>query len=206
MSQAQRVQGLADRLLGPAMYREVRAQWSDRLVRLRARRRIRVGPSLSLLFESEETVLLQVYEVLRVEGWSPLRAVEELTTYTCLLPGRGTLCATALIDGGGREEGLAIARCLSRAGGLSLCIKGHAIASAPSQAESEPGDPVHYLRWSLTPAARRSLLGGARPMKLRLNAHEHSVVVEGSSVLVRELQGDLVDRPLPRWLLARDTP
>ena len=205
-AQTQRVQGLAERLLGPATYRQVRAQWSDRLVRLRARRRIRVGPSLSLLFESEETVLLQVYEILRVEGWSPLRAARELATYSCLLPGRGTLCATALIDSGGREEGLALARCLSRTGGLSLCIKGHTIASVPSQTMSEPGEPVHYLRWGFTPAAQRSFLQGTRAMTLRLNAHERSAAVESSVVLLRELQTDLVDRPLPRWLLTSALP
>ena len=203
-TQTQRVQGFAERLLAPARYQEVRTQWSDRLVRLRARRRVRVGPSFSLLFESEETVLLQVYEVLRVEGWSPQRASEELATYSCLLPGRGTLCATALIDGGGREEGLALARSLSRTGGLSLCMEGHTIASVPSQAESEPGEPVHFLRWSFTPAAQRSFLLGAPSMTLRLNAHERSVAVEGSPVLLRELQGDLIGRALPRWLLTRE--
>ncbi len=202
VSPSLRVQHLADRLLGSAMYRRVQARSSARIVNLRARRRVRVGPSLSLLFESEETVLLHVYEVLRVEGWSPRRALDELAAYSCLLPGPSTLCGTALIDGGDRREGLELARRLSGVGGLMLRVDGRSVASQPCQASTEPGDPVHYLRWALPVDAREALRQGAGTVELCLDAREFSASVAAVDTLTRELQADLVGRPLPRWLLA----
>jgi hypothetical protein len=74
-------------------------------------RRVRVGPSLTLVFENRQTLWFRVQEVLRVARLSePARVNQELALYNRLLPGKDRLQAALLIavrDGVGLREQLA---------------------------------------------------------------------------------------------------
>ena len=62
-------------------------------------RRVRVGPSLTLLFENRQTLWFRLQEVLRVARLSePALVQRELDVYNRLLPGRECLQAAVLID------------------------------------------------------------------------------------------------------------
>ena len=206
--QVERVGEFAARLLSPSAYERVRELCSEDFAALRSRRRIRVGPSLSLLFENDATVLIQIYEVLRVEGWTPRRAARELAAYRCLLPGPRTLCATALIDGDGLAEGLSIARGLRQLGGLVLRFDGRSVASAPAERSTDggPGEPVHFLRWDLSATARAALLAAPQPLTIALRADVFSAATELPPTLKAELADDLLGQPPPHQLLASAHP
>src|ERR1700691_1488801 len=61
-------------------------------------RRVRLGPSLTLLFENRQTLWFRVQEVLRVARLAePARVRQELDLYNRLLPGRDRLQAALLI-------------------------------------------------------------------------------------------------------------
>jgi hypothetical protein len=61
-------------------------------------RRVRVGPSLTLVFENRQTLWFRVQEVLRVARLSePARVNQELALYNRLLPGKDRLQAALLI-------------------------------------------------------------------------------------------------------------
>ncbi len=74
------------------------------------RRRLAVGPHLTLLFENAQTVWYQVQEMLRSERIASEDGIaHELDTYNELLPGPNELAATMLIeftDAGTRDENL----------------------------------------------------------------------------------------------------
>src|SRR5262249_36606753 len=62
-------------------------------------RRVRIGPTVTLLFENRQTLWFRVQEVLRVARLSDSPAVQAaLNVYNRLLPDRGCLQAAVLID------------------------------------------------------------------------------------------------------------
>ena len=62
-------------------------------------RRVRIGPSLTLIFENRQTLWYRVQEVVRVARLADREDVQqELNLYNRLLPGDGLLQAALLID------------------------------------------------------------------------------------------------------------
>ena len=86
-------------LLPSAEYEQQREQFRSRIIALKQRRRISVGPLVTLIFENRETLRFQTQEMIRVEHIRDLHKVqEELDVYNALMPGSGELSATLLIE------------------------------------------------------------------------------------------------------------
>jgi hypothetical protein len=86
-------------ILPIAEFKAVRGRLERELLEVKAARRIALGEHMSLLFENRETCRWQIQEMCRVEGITAPTAVQhELDTYNALLPGRGELSATLLIE------------------------------------------------------------------------------------------------------------
>jgi len=183
-----------EHLLSAPLYEALRARCRDAFIDLRRRRRVRVTPGLSVLFEGLETVLLQVYEVLRAEGWELARAQRELAEYARLLPGPTRLSATAMIDSDNRAHGLHLARSLRRRGALVLRAGG---LSAPSEPVDDERDdsPVHYLGFTID-THLAAAIARERPLILAIDADSRAEV-ELAPELVRELARDLTPDPDP---------
>src|SRR5688572_31211569 len=80
-------------------YNDRRDEYRKRILEEKAKRRIHVGPHLTFLFESTDTILYQVQEMMRLE--QTVRESEiahELDTYNQLLGGDGELGCTLLIE------------------------------------------------------------------------------------------------------------
>ncbi|MDE3048758.1 MAG: DUF3501 family protein [Nitrospirota bacterium] len=86
-------------LLPPAEYEQQREQFRSQIIALKQRRRISVGPLITLVFENRETLRFQTQEMIRVEHiLDPRKVQEELDVYNALMPGSGELSATLLIE------------------------------------------------------------------------------------------------------------
>ena len=86
-------------LLGLGEYEAIRERFRNRIIALKARRRIGLGPNMTLTFENHDTVLLQVQEMLRTERISDERSIaHELSTYNELIPAPGGVSATLFIE------------------------------------------------------------------------------------------------------------
>lgn len=95
----------ASDILPNHVFESVRPSLRPLVQELRRRRRHRIGPTCTILFENRETVLWQIQEVLRVENrFEPRHVAEELARYEPLVPRRGELRATVLVDGGQPEQ------------------------------------------------------------------------------------------------------
>lgn len=80
-------------------YERQREAFRARIIDLKRRRRISVGPLITLVFENRETLQFQVQEMVRVERIvDPAKVQEELDVYNALLPTPGELSATLLIE------------------------------------------------------------------------------------------------------------
>lgn len=80
-------------------YERGREAYRSRIIELKRRRRVGVGPFVTLVFENRETVLFQVQEMARAEKMMSDEQVQgELNIYNALLPSPGELSATLFIE------------------------------------------------------------------------------------------------------------
>jgi hypothetical protein len=80
-------------------YERGREDYRRSVIALKKRRRVAVGPFVTLLFENRETVRFQVQEMARAEKMLSDEQVQgELDIYNALLPSPGELSATLFIE------------------------------------------------------------------------------------------------------------
>jgi hypothetical protein len=152
------------------------------------KRRVRLSPNATLIFENAITVRHQVQEVLYWETSNDeaahTRIQEELAIYRTLLPTPSSLPATLLLDGGSRETGLAIGQELaSNRSSVGLVLGGSTIPARLADPDPDPAEPVKFLRFELGSQTRRAVLHGT-PMSVR--------IVELGRPLVQRLQPQLL--------------
>jgi hypothetical protein len=151
-------------VLGLADYEAIRERFRMRVVAEKKARRLRLGPSVSVLFENRDTVLLQIQEMLRTERITrPEAVLHEIETYNEQIPGEGELSCTLMIDVEDRDARDAF---LQAALGLEkhvwMTSRGQRIQARALERGSEPADrttAVHYLKFRLPDDLVRALRG-----------------------------------------------
>jgi len=69
------------------------------VIALKSRRRVAVGPLVTLVFENRDTALFQIQEMLRAERIvDPAKVQDEIDVYNTLLPDAGEVAATLFIE------------------------------------------------------------------------------------------------------------
>ena len=80
-------------------YERGRDAFRRSIIELKKRRRVAVGPFMTVLFENRETVRFQIQEMARVERMATDDQIQgELDVYNALLPSAGELSATMFIE------------------------------------------------------------------------------------------------------------
>jgi hypothetical protein len=149
---------LAD-VLDLRAYERVREAYRAQVIARKRRRRVALGPIMTLVFECADTVRFQVQEMARVEKILSDQAIQtELDIYNRLLPSAGELSATLFIeltsDGSMREW---LPRLVGIEGALGIAVGGQVVASVPEEAHAAAlvrdtvTPAVHYLRFRFTP-------------------------------------------------------
>lgn len=140
---------------------------ADHLRYLDRYRRVRVGPSVTLVFENRQTVWFKAQELLRVARLTdPARVREELAWYNTLLPARNRLQAAfviALPDGPGLTDALKAWRGLT-GDCVRLHIDDEVIAArlvTDREADLSSGT-AHWLEFDLDRPARLALRDSRR--------------------------------------------
>lgn len=86
-------------------YEREREEFRSRVIELKKKRRVSVGPVVTLVFENRDTIRFQVQEMARAERLLSDEAIEvELDTYNPLIPGPGELSASLYIELTSRQE------------------------------------------------------------------------------------------------------
>ena len=138
-------------------YVKVRAERRRQISEIKKNRRLEVGPFATFYFESYETMLHQVHEMLFIEKGGPAQIPDELAAYNPLIPQGSELVATVMfeIDDPVRREAI-----LSRLGGAEECffvqIGAERVLGVPEgdiERTREDGktSSVHFLRFPLKP-------------------------------------------------------
>jgi len=140
-----------------------RADFRRRVIDLKKRRRVALGPLMTLVFENRDTVRFQVQEMLRVERIAaPEKVQDEIDVYNELLPRDGEVAATLFIEVTEPDQ---VQPTLDRfigldePGQLVLEAGGESAPArfAAGQSREDRISAVHYVRFALGPGARRAL-------------------------------------------------
>lgn len=151
-------------------YERLREDFRRRMIELKKRRRVQVGPLLSFIFENRDTVRFQVQEMLRAENVAePARVQEELDIYNTMLPEKGQLSATLFIevvDADRLPEEMARLRGLDQA--VYLEVAGERIRAIFEEGRSkeEALSTIQYVRFLLTTAQAQAFKAGREPVAL----------------------------------------
>lgn len=152
-----------DEILNLYEYERVREARRRRIIELKAVRRVSVGRHLCFVFENRETVWFQIQEMIRAERIvDEQKIADEVDVYNTLLPGPGELSATMFIE---ITESSQIKPVLDRLMGIDtgdhvwLEVGPYAVPGVfeAGRSDQERGkiSAVHFVRFTLPPAARR---------------------------------------------------
>jgi hypothetical protein len=80
-------------------YERERDQFRNHVIELKRRRRVSVGPHITLVFENRDTIRFQIQEMARIERlYSDAQIENELRVYNPLVPEPGHLSATMFLE------------------------------------------------------------------------------------------------------------
>jgi len=150
-------------ILNLVEYEKVRTERRREIVELKKARRVSVGRYLTFVFENRATVWFQIQEMVRAERIvDESKIAEEVEVYNALLPKRGELAATLMIE---IAEASEIKPVLDRLLGIDtrdyvkLTVGPHVIVGdfEAGHSDEERGklSAVHFVRFALSPVARR---------------------------------------------------
>lgn len=97
MTKEKRVVEKADLIL-PEVYTKSRKQYRKKLLVFKKKRRISLGPYATFYFESFETMLGQIQEMLHIEKGGDAQLKDELRAYNPLVPQGKELVATLMFE------------------------------------------------------------------------------------------------------------
>ena len=142
-------------LLPDAEFAKVRKERRAALLPLKRLRRIELGPVCTVHFESYETMLFQIQEMLLIEKGGAAQVPDELAAYNPLIPQGSELVATVLFE---IEDPVRRAQMLAKLGGVEDCfflavgedrIRGVPEGDVERTREDGKTSSVHFLRFPL---------------------------------------------------------
>jgi hypothetical protein len=174
-------------------YEAVRDAFRSKIIAEKKVRRVALGPRATAVFESRETMLLQIQEMLRTERITRAAAVQhEIDTYNELVPGDAELSVTVMIEIPDRDERDAfLARAVGFEKHVRLVAGGERLAAHSidrSAGNTDRTTAVHYLKIALTPGAvaavRAAAAGGGGAPEITLEVDHPAYAAR--TVLARE--------------------
>ena len=179
-------------------YELERPDFRSRVIALKSRRRVALGPLMTLVFENRDTVRFQIQEMLRVERIvQPDKVQHEVDVYNELLPGPGEVAATLFIEITEQpriQEILDGFIGLDEPGHLALTVGGRRFPAlfAPGQSREDRISAVHYIRFPLGEEGRGALTAGEEAaLEVSHGDYRARQVLSRETIeeLVRDLEG-----------------
>lgn len=147
-----------DAILPSAEYVKVRAERRRLMAELKKNRRLEVGPFATFYFESYDTMLHQVHEMLFIEKGGAAQIPDELAAYNPLIPQGAELVATVMFE---IDDPLRRARVLGSLGGVedhafvrvgAETVRGVPEGDQERSREDGKASAVQFVRFAFTPA------------------------------------------------------
>ena len=180
-------------------YERERDEFRARVKELKRRRRVSVGPIVTLVFENRDTIRFQVQEMARAERILTDEGIRaELDVYNPLIPGPGSLSATLFLELTSNE---ALMEWLPKLVGIEQSVELR-FAGEAVRCEVEEGHAgqltrddvtasVHYIRFRLTDDQVERFAAGPVTLGVEHPNYRESTVLsdETRQELVSDLRG-----------------
>lgn len=176
-------------------YENLRPQFRARVIAEKKQRRVKIGDRISAVFETHDSVLLQVQEMLRTERITREAAImHEIETYNALVPGADELSLTAMIeidDKETRERFLVEARGIESAFFVEVDGERTAGSVEPARLLDDRASAVIYLKFKLTSGQAEHVRTGKPAVALGVEHAAYRVRETLGAELVAALADDL---------------
>ncbi|MBS0527201.1 MAG: DUF3501 family protein [Proteobacteria bacterium] len=149
-----------------AEYAQQRVERRKRIAEIKKSRRLEVGPFATFYFESYDTMLHQVHEMLFIEKGGAEQLPDELAAYNPLIPQGQELVATVMFE---IDDPIRRARVLATLGGVedkafirvgSDVVRGIAEEDQERSREDGKASSVQFIRFPFTAAQIAAFKGG----------------------------------------------
>jgi hypothetical protein len=185
-------------------YEREREAFRSHVIALKKRRRVGVGPIVTLVFENRDTIRFQIQEMARVEKIISDEGIQgELDAYNPLIPEAGQLSATLFIELTSDEQ---LREWLPRLVGIERSLSlslgegegNERVPCIPEEAHEalltrdEVTASVHYVRFELTPAqVERFAAGEPAALHIELPAYTQAATLgpDTRDELLADLRG-----------------
>jgi hypothetical protein len=185
-------------------YERERAQFRDRVIALKKKRRVAVGPFVTLVFENRDTIRFQIQEMARVEKlYSDEAILHELDTYNPLIPDPGTLSATLFVELTSKDD---LMEWLPKLVGIETALELRLAdgVAVRNEVDEEHADQltredvtasVHYVRFRLTPEQVDAFSSGPVELAIVHPNYEHVTALSDDTraELARDLSAEGAD-------------
>jgi hypothetical protein len=178
-------------------YARERKAFTQHVIALKKRRRVGVGPFVTLLFENRDTIRFQIQEMARAEHIDTDEGIAaELDIYNPLIPMPGSLAATLFIELTSKDE---LMTWLPKLVGIERAVElragGQVIPCRPDPdhekqlTREEITASVHYIHFDLTPEQVDAVARGPVELAITLDSYSHAAKLDEATV--EELLADL---------------
>lgn len=167
-------------------YQRVRAAMRQEAIARKRLTRVSVGPHATALFETWDSMWLQVQEMLRIEKGGAAQIADELAAYGPMVPAGSELTATVLFEIGDPVRRDAFLRTI---GGvedhIAIEVAGHVIRARPegdiarTRERDNKASAVHFFHFDFTPEAIVAWQSGEGTALLRIDhpGYGHAAVI-----------------------------
>ena len=157
----------ASDIMPTAEYAKLRAERRKQISDIKKNRRLEVGPFATFYFESFDTMLHQVHEMLFIEKGGAEQLPDELTDYNPLIPTGSELVSTVMLE---IDDPLRRARVLGMLGGVEhkafIRVGAEIVRGVPEDDQERSRDDgkassVQFIRFPFTAAQVEAFKSGA---------------------------------------------
>jgi hypothetical protein len=178
------------------IYTKQRKKLRKNIVEFKKNRRISVGPYATFYFESYETMLAQVQEMLYIEKGGADQLNDELTAYNPLIPNGKELIATLMFE---IDNPISRAAFLARVGGIEnnvfMKINDKIVKAIPEEdvdrtsAEGKASS-VQFVHFKFDDMQIESFKSGSSKIEVGIDHTEYSHTTKLSDISVKSLSED----------------
>ena len=185
-------------LISTNVYSETRRQIRKELVEFKKNRRVSLGPYATFYFESFETMLAQVQEMLHIEKGGDEQLKDELMAYNPLVPNGKELVATLMFE---IDNPVSRAVFLSKVGGIETKVYMkidneivNAIAEEDVDRTSSEGkaSSVQFLHFKFSEDQINKFKTGTKNIELSIDHDEYGHTTKLTEDNIKSLSADFI--------------
>jgi hypothetical protein len=178
------------------IYSKQRKELRKNIVEFKKHRRISLGPYATFYFESYETMLAQVQEMLYIEKGGDEQLKDELVAYNPLIPNGEELIATLMFE---IDNPISRATFLSKVGGIEekvfMKIDGELIKAVPEEdvdrtSADGKASSVQFIHFKFNDNQIQKFRSGSSVVELGINHEEYFHSTKLTDISIKSLSAD----------------